>query len=63
MSEGRLFIVTAPSGAGKTSLLRELLNREERLAVSISHTTRPMREGEEDGVDYYFVSPEEFETN
>lgn len=61
MSEGRLFIVTAPSGAGKTSLLRELLNREERLAVSISHTTRPMREGEEDGVDYYFVSPEEFE--
>ena len=61
MSEGRLFIVTAPSGAGKTSLLRELLNREERLAVSISHTTRPMRKGEEDGVDYYFVSPEEFE--
>lgn len=61
MSEGRLFIVTAPSGAGKTSLLRELLGREERLAVSISHTTRPMRKGEEDGVDYYFVSPEEFE--
>ena len=61
MSEGRLFIVTAPSGAGKTSLIRELLNREEHLAVSISHTTRPMRKGEEDGVDYYFVSPEEFE--
>lgn len=61
MSEGRLFIVTAPSGAGKTSLIRELLSREERLAVSISHTTRPMRKGEEDGVDYYFVSPEEFE--
>ena len=61
MSEGRLFIVTAPSGAGKTSLIRELLNRERRLAVSISHTTRPMRKGEEDGVDYYFVSPEEFE--
>jgi len=56
-----LFIVTAPSGAGKTSLIRELLSREERLAVSISHTTRPMRKGEEDGVDYYFVSPEEFE--
>ena len=61
MSEGRLFIVTAPSGAGKTSLIRELLSREERLAVSISHTTRPMRKGEEDGVDYYFVSPEKFE--
>ena len=60
MSEGRLFIVTAPSGAGKTSLLRKLLDREKRLAVSISHTTRPMRKGEEDGVDYYFVSPEEF---
>ena len=56
-----MFIVTAPSGAGKTSLIRELLSREERLAVSISHTTRPMRKGEEDGVDYYFVSPEEFE--
>ena len=55
-----MFIVTAPSGAGKTSLIRELLSREERLAVSISHTTRPMRKGEEDGVDYYFVSPEEF---
>ena len=61
MSEGRLFIVTAPSGAGKTSLIRELLDREQRLAVSISHTTRPMRKGEKDGVDYYFVSPEEFE--
>ena len=61
MSEGRLFIVTAPSGAGKTSLIRELLSREERLAVSISHTTRPMRKGEENSVDYYFVSPEEFE--
>ena len=56
-----MFIVTAPSGAGKTSLIRELLNREKCLAVSISHTTRPMREGEEDGVDSYFVSPEEFE--
>ena len=61
MSEGRLFIVTAPSGAGKTSLIRELLCREERLAVSISHTTRPIRRGEKDGVDYYFVPPEEFE--
>ncbi len=60
MSEGRLFIVTAPSGAGKTSLLRELLRREERLAVSVSHTTRPMRKGEKDGVDYHFVTPEEF---
>ena len=56
-----MFIVTAPSGAGKTSLIRDLLRREERLAISISHTTRPRRKGEVDGVDYYFVSPEEFE--
>ena len=61
MTDGRLFIVSAPSGAGKTSLIRELLRQEERLAVSTSHTTRPMRSGERDGVDYYFVSPEEFE--
>lgn len=60
MSDGRLFIVAAPSGAGKTSLIRELLRREKRLAVSVSHTTRPIRKGEKDRVDYYFVSPEEF---
>lgn len=57
---GILFIVSAPSGAGKTSLLRELLPRDGNLVLSISHTTRPPRPGERDGVDYHFVSREAF---
>ena len=60
MSEGRLFVFTAPSGAGKTSLVRALLEREERLAVSVSHTTRPRRPDERDGEDYHFVAAAEF---
>jgi guanylate kinase len=59
-TQGILFIVSAPSGAGKTSLLRELLPRDGNLVLSISHTTRPPRPGERDGVDYHFVSREEF---
>lgn len=58
---GILFIVSAPSGAGKTSLLRELLQRDKQLRLSVSHTTRAMRPGEEDGVDYHFVDVAEFE--
>ena len=58
---GILFIVSAPSGAGKTSLLRELLQRDRRLSLSVSHTTRPMRPGEEDGVHYHFVDIPTFE--
>ncbi len=62
MSEsGILFIVSAPSGAGKTSLLRELVPADERLVVSVSHATRAMRPGEEDGVHYHFVSVERFQ--
>jgi guanylate kinase len=62
MSEaGILFIVSAPSGAGKTSLLRELVPADERLVVSVSHTTRAMRPGERDGQHYHFVSIEHFE--
>jgi len=62
MSEaGILFIVSAPSGAGKTSLLRELLPTDERLVLSVSHATREMRPGEEDGRHYHFVSLERFE--
>jgi len=57
-----LFIVSAPSGAGKTSLLRELLQRDPRLSLSISHTTRAMRPGEEDGVHYHFVDQQTFKT-
>ena len=60
MSEGRLFVFTAPSGAGKTTLVRALLEREQRLAVSVSHTTRPRRPDERDGEDYHFVAAAEF---
>lgn len=50
-----LFVVSAPSGAGKTSLVKELLAHDDGLAVSVSHTTRAMRPGERDGSDYHFV--------
>jgi guanylate kinase len=53
---GNLFIMTAPSGAGKTTLVRLLLERDPRIGVSVSHTTRPPRPGEEDGREYHFVS-------
>ncbi len=52
---GQLFVVAAPSGAGKTSLLRELSKKEPGLKFSISYTTRPKREQEQDGIDYRFV--------
>jgi guanylate kinase len=52
---GTLFIITAPSGAGKTTLVRELLARDAHVSLSISYTTRSPREGERDGVDYNFV--------
>lgn len=61
MTSGALFIVTAPSGAGKTSLVRELVKDDDSLCISVSHTTRPRREGERDGVDYFFVDRDEFE--
>ena len=61
MSESAiLFIVSAPSGAGKTSLLRELVPADDRLVVSVSHATRAMRPGEQDGPHYHFVSVERF---
>lgn len=59
-STGTLFTVSAPSGAGKTSLVNALIRRCTDLLVSISHTTRTMRPGEEDGVNYHFVAEEEF---
>lgn len=58
---GLLFVVSAPSGAGKTSLLKALLPSDSMLSLSVSHTTRPMRLGEEDGVHYHFVSVEQFQ--
>ena len=57
---GTLFIIAAPSGAGKTSLVRALLGRQEGVAVSVSHTTRPPRPGEADGEAYHFVAEAEF---
>jgi guanylate kinase len=60
MSRGTLFIVTAPSGAGKTSLVKALIERERQLRVSVSHTTRAKRPGEEDDVNYHFVSEAAF---
>jgi guanylate kinase len=58
--QGNLYIVSAPSGAGKTSLLKVLLERDPTLKLSVSHTTRTPRPGEVDGVHYHFVSVDEF---
>ena len=58
---GRLFVIAAPSGAGKTSLVKALLERKPELRVSISHTTRARRPTEEDGREYYFLPVAQFE--
>ncbi|MCW9058840.1 MAG: guanylate kinase [Gammaproteobacteria bacterium] len=58
---GTLYIISAPSGAGKTSLVKAMLGELESASVSVSHTTRAMRPGEENGVDYHFVEKPEFE--
>ena len=61
MKRGSLFIISAPSGAGKTSLVSALVESRPEIQVSVSHTTRPMRNGEENGVHYHFVTKEVFE--
>ena len=58
---GRLIVIAAPSGAGKTTLVHALLQREPELRFSVSYTTRPPRSSERDGIDYYFVSVDRFE--
>ena len=58
---GRLFVISAPSGAGKTTLVRALLERDPTLRFSISYTTRPKRSSETHGVDYFFVNVAQFE--
>lgn len=60
-ARGVLLIVAAPSGAGKTSLVRSLVGAEANVTVSVSHTTRPQRPGEDDGIDYHFVDAATFE--
>ena len=60
MPQATLFIFTAPSGAGKTSLVQALVESTDALCVSVSHTTRAPREAEVDGVNYNFVSQEQF---
>lgn len=59
--KGRLFIVSAPSGAGKTTLCNAMRSRFPALAYSISHTTRSPRKNEVDGKDYFFISPDAFQ--
>lgn len=58
---GNLFVISAPSGAGKTSLVKSLMGSLADLAFSVSHTTRPPRSGERDGVDYHFVDEARFD--
>lgn len=60
ITRGNLFTVSAPSGAGKTSLVKALVESMPDVQVSVSHTTRPLRPGEVDGVNYHFVSHDEF---
>jgi guanylate kinase len=60
-AHGRLFVISAPSGAGKTSLVQALLQRLPHVRVSVSFTTRPRRANEQDGREYHFVSVNEFQ--
>lgn len=60
MSDGHLFIIAAPSGAGKTSLVKALTADMDNIFTSVSHTTRPIRPGEIDGKDYHFVDAKTF---
>ncbi|WP_044213827.1 guanylate kinase [Saccharicrinis fermentans] len=62
MKNGKLIIFSAPSGSGKTTIVRKLLEKDLKMEFSISATTRAPRGNEKHGVDYYFLSPEEFRT-
>ncbi|WP_283147954.1 guanylate kinase [Silvimonas soli] len=61
MAKGTIFVVTAPSGAGKTTLVAALLAADQQIQLSVSYTSRPARAGEADGKDYHFVDRAEFE--
>lgn len=60
MAKGTLYTISAPSGCGKTSLVKALLERMSGIGVSVSHTTRDMRPGEENGKDYHFINADKF---
>ena len=62
MAEGELFIVSAPSGAGKTSLVDALIRENDNLCVSVSHTTRSKRPKEQDGINYHFIEKARFQS-
>lgn len=57
---GKIIVISGPSGVGKTTICRELLKRNKNLVFSISYTTRPKKEKEKNGIDYYFVSEDKF---
>ena len=61
MNTGSLILISAPSGAGKTSLVKSVLDADKEIVVCISHTTRAMRDGERDGENYHFVEDAEFD--
>ncbi len=61
MQQGNIFVISAPSGAGKSSLVKALCKKDNKIQASISHTTREMRPGDIHGVHYFFVSSNEFE--
>lgn len=62
MKKGNLFVISAPSGTGKTTILKRVISELQNVVFSISHTTREPRSGEKEGVDYFFVSRQSFET-
>ena len=61
MEKGDVFVISAPSGSGKTTICRNLVHRVEGLELSVSYTTRPRKPGEEDGKDYFFIPDAEFD--
>ena len=61
MEKGDVFVISAPSGSGKTTICRMLVEKLDNIELSISYTTRPRKQGEVDGRDYYFIEPESFD--
>jgi guanylate kinase len=60
MQQGNIFVISAPSGAGKSSLVKALCEKDQQIKVSISHTTRNMRPGDIEGIQYFFVTHDKF---